>query len=99
VDPFPRVIGNRRWLLVSTDYFTKWVEPEPLTNIKDVDAKRYIWRNIIIRFRVPHILIFDNGLQFDSKVFRRYCEELGIRNGYSLLILKGMGRLRPPIRL
>ena len=25
----------------------------------------------------------NNGLQFDSKVFRRYCGELGIRNSYS----------------
>ncbi|XP_075640604.1 uncharacterized protein LOC142612393 [Castanea sativa] len=32
--------GNRRWLLVGTNYFTKWVEAEPLSNIKDVDAKK-----------------------------------------------------------
>ena len=25
----------------------------------------------------------ENGLQFDSKVFRRSCGELGIRNRYS----------------
>ena len=82
-----RVIGNRRWLLIGTDYFTKWVKAEPLANIKDnirdVDAKRFIWRNIVTRFRVPHTLISDNGLQFDSKAFRRYCGELGIRNRYS----------------
>ena len=28
-------------------------------------------------------LISDNGLQFDSKVFKRYCIELGIKNRYS----------------
>jgi len=28
----------------------------------------------------------DNGLQFDSKTFRRYCSELGIRNRYSTLV-------------
>ena len=27
----------------------------------------------------------DNGLQFDSKAFRRYCYELGIANRYSTL--------------
>ncbi|XP_075644936.1 uncharacterized protein LOC142615907 [Castanea sativa] len=83
VGPFPRATGNRRWLIVGTDYFTKWVEAEPLANIRDVDAKRFIWKNIITRFGVPHTLISDNGLQFDSKVFRRYCAEMGIRNGYS----------------
>ena len=64
------------------DYFTKWVETEPLANIKDVDAKRFIWRDIITRFGVPHTLILGDGLQFDSKAFRRYYGELGIRNRY-----------------
>ena len=67
------------------DYFTKWVEAKPLANIRDVDAKRFIWRNIVTRFGVPHTLITDNSLQFDSKAFWRYCGELGIRNGYSTL--------------
>ena len=65
------------------DFFTKWVEAEPLANIRNADAKRFIWRNIVTRFRVPQVLISDNGLQFDSKAFRRYCCELGITNRYS----------------
>ena len=42
VGPFPKAVGNKKYLLVCTDYFTKWVEAEPLTNIKDVDVKRFI---------------------------------------------------------
>ena len=69
--------------MVGTDYFTKWVEAEPLANIKDADAKKFIWRNIVTRFGVPRVLISDNGLQFDSKAFRRYCYKLEITNRYS----------------
>ena len=29
------------------------------------------------------MLISDNGLQFDSKAFRKYCYDLGIKNRYS----------------
>ena len=76
-------MGNKKYLLVGTDYFTKWVEAEPLTNIRDVDAKRFVWKNIVTRFGIPHMLISDNGLQFDSKMFRKYCDELGITNRYS----------------
>ena len=46
-------------------------------------VKRFIWKNIVTRFGVPHVLISNNGLQFDSKTFRRYCGELGITNRYS----------------
>ena len=42
VGHFPQAIGNRRWLFIGTDYFTKWVEAEPFANIRDVDAKRFI---------------------------------------------------------
>ena len=76
-------MGNKKYLLVGIDYFTKWVKAEPLANIRDVDAKRYVWKNIVTRFRVPHMLISDNGLQFDSKMFRKYCGGLGITNRYS----------------
>ena len=48
-----------------------------------MDAKKFIWKNIITRFRVPYSLISNYGLQFDSKSFRRYCYELGIINRYS----------------
>ena len=83
VGSFPKVAGNKRYLLVDTDYFTKWVEAEPLANIRDVDAKRFVWKNIITRFRIPHTLILDNSFQFDSKTFRRYCCDLEITNRYS----------------
>ena len=83
VGPFPKAVGNKKYLLVCTDYFTKWVEAEPLANIRDVDVKRFIWKNIVIRFGVPNGLILDNGLQFDSETFKKYCSDLGIKNRYS----------------
>ena len=83
VGPFPKVVGNKRYLLVGTDHFTKCVETEPLANIKDVDAKRFVWKNIVTQFGIPHTLISDNGLQFDSKAFMRYCYNLDITNRYS----------------
>ena len=85
VGSFPKATGNNRWFLVGTDYFTKWVEAKPLANIGDVDAKRFVWKNIVTRFGIPHTLISNNGLQFDSKAFRTYCCDLGIANRYSTL--------------
>ena len=47
VGPFLEAAGNKKYLLVGTDYFTKWVEVEPLENIRDVDAKKFVWKNIV----------------------------------------------------
>ena len=44
VGPFPKATSNKRYLLVSIDYFTKWVKAEPLANIRDMDAKKFIWK-------------------------------------------------------
>ena len=42
VGPFPKAASSKRYLLVGTNYFTKWVEAEPLANIRDVDAKKFV---------------------------------------------------------
>ena len=47
VEPFPKAVRNKKYLLVGTDYFTKWVEAEPLANIRDLDAKRLVWKNFV----------------------------------------------------
>ena len=87
VGPFLIAVGNKKYLLVGTDYFKKWVKVEPLANIRDVDAKRFVWKNIFTWFGVSHVLILDNGLQFDSKMFKRYCGELELLIGILLLLI------------
>ena len=86
VGHFPKAKRNKRYLLVGTNYFTKWIEIELVANIRDVDAKRFVWKNIVTQFGIPHTLISDYGLQFDSKDFKRYCCDLGIANMYSTLV-------------
>ena len=94
VGPFPKELGNKKYLLVGIDYFTKWVKTESLANIRDVDVKRFIWKNIVTRFGVPHTFISNNCLQFDSKAFRKYCCDFGIKNRYSTpAYLQGNGQV------
>ncbi len=70
-------------MIVATDYFTKWVEAEPLTRITDSESRKFVWNNIITRFGIPRCLISDNGTQFDSGPFREFCSEFGIKNYFS----------------
>ena len=68
---------------MAVDYFTKWAETEALANTRVLDVKKFVWKNIVTRFGVPDSLILDNGLQFDSKAFRSFYRDLGIKNKYS----------------
>ena len=67
------------------DYFTKWMKAEALANIRDVDVKKFVLRNIVTRFRVLDSLISNNRLQFDGNAFREFYSDLGIKNKYSTL--------------
>ncbi|RVW92740.1 Pro-Pol polyprotein [Vitis vinifera] len=83
VGPLPAAPTQKKFLLVATDYFSKWVEAEAYASIKEKDVTKFRWKNIVCRFGIPHTIIADNGPQFDSIAFRNFCSELNIRNSYS----------------
>ena len=58
--PFTKAYGSRKFLLVATDYFTKWVKAVPLVNIADSNTKTFLWENIVIRFGILKTLVSDN---------------------------------------
>ena len=82
--PFPLGTRQMKFLVIGIDSFTKWVEVEPLANITQQNVKNFIWKNIVCRFGVPRVLVFDNGRQFDNALFKDFCEHFGIQNHYSL---------------
>ena len=76
----PFLVGTRqmKFLVVVIDYFTKWVEAEPLASITQQNVKNFVWKNILCRFGVPQVLVSDNGRQFDNALFKDFCERFGI---------------------
>ncbi|XP_028123518.1 uncharacterized protein LOC114320656 [Camellia sinensis] len=80
VGPLARGTGNRRFFIAAIDHFTKWVEVEALANIKEVDTRWFVMRNVVVRFSISRVLIADIGTQFDGKIFRKFCTDLRIEN-------------------
>uniref|UniRef100_A0A2N9IJ88 Uncharacterized protein n=1 Tax=Fagus sylvatica TaxID=28930 RepID=A0A2N9IJ88_FAGSY len=72
-----------KFLVVVIDYFTKWVEAEPLATITEKNVQNFVWKAVICRFGIPRVLMSDNGKQFDNPRFRQFSQELGIHNHYS----------------
>jgi len=78
--PFNLEKGQVKFLLVAIDYFTKWIEAEPLALIKAQQVQKFVWKNIVCRFGIPSIVITDNGRQFIDKGLAEFYRGLHIQH-------------------
>ncbi|KAL0377453.1 UNVERIFIED_CONTAM: hypothetical protein Sradi_3050800 [Sesamum radiatum] len=83
VGPFPQATGQRKFLIVAVDYFTKWVEAEALAKISEKEVIKFLWKNIICRFGIPRALISDNGTQFSGNKLKEWCKGLSIKQFFT----------------
>ena len=58
---------GHRFVLIATDYFTKWTEAVPLKNMTHREVIEFITEHIIHRFSIPQTLTTDQGSSFISK--------------------------------
>ncbi|XP_056694879.1 uncharacterized protein [Spinacia oleracea] len=65
--PFTTASGGRKFLIVAVDYFTKWIEEEPVAKITANQVKKFIWKNIITRFGLPMAIVMDHGAEASNK--------------------------------
>jgi len=65
IGPLPVTKGNNLYIIVLVDYFTGWVEAEPLQKIESSDIINFLTR-VFSRHGIPELLITDNGPQFVS---------------------------------
>nr|ABF95613.1 retrotransposon protein, putative, Ty3-gypsy subclass [Oryza sativa Japonica Group] len=78
IGPFPVARNGYKFAIVSVEYFSRWIEAKPLGAITSAAVQKFVWKNIVCRFRVPKEFITDNGKQFDSDKFREMCEGLNL---------------------
>ena len=75
----PPSLKGHRFMLVATDYFTKWIEAVPLKNMTHREVIEFITEHIIHRFNIPQILTTDQGSSFISKEVRAFTESYKIK--------------------
>ncbi|XP_042425784.1 uncharacterized protein LOC122013594 [Zingiber officinale] len=80
---FPMATGHQKFLLVAVDYFSKWVEVEPLARITERMVTKFIWQNIICQFGIPRRLVSDNGRQFVGRELKEWCEGYDIQQSFT----------------
>lgn len=75
--PFLTIFAYKKFLLVTIDYFIKWVKAEVLASITEAKACDFIWKSIIYKFGLPTAILTNNGCQFDNVKFLTSIETLG----------------------
>jgi hypothetical protein len=75
--------SGHRFILVATDYFSKWAEVVPLREVKSENDIRFVERQIIFLFGVSHRITSDNAKAFKSTKMYRFMEKYKIKWNYS----------------
>ena len=66
------------YVMVMTDYFSKWVEAVALPNETAETTVDCLNKNIVQRHGPPKIIVSDRGSNFTAKLFRSFCKTLHI---------------------
>jgi hypothetical protein len=79
----PLSLQKHKYIVTTTDYFTRWSKAAALRTINTSQVIAFINSNIITRFGIPDYLVFDNASYFSSLEMSEFALEKGIKLKYS----------------
>lgn len=79
IGPLPRSNKGNSVLLVVTDWFTKFVQVQPLRKATAQAIVKFLENEVFLMFGVPQIVMCDNGPQFVGGVFQKLMEKYKVQ--------------------
>ena len=67
----PMTKQSNRYIMVISDYFTKWTESFPIPHMKAATVARIIVEEVVARLSVPSNIHSDQGRQYESELFSK----------------------------
>ena len=61
------------FILVSIDYFTKWVEAASFASITKNVVAQFMKHNLICQYDIPERIITDNGANLNNDMITELC--------------------------
>src|ERR1051325_9640738 len=80
VGPLKESKKGNKYIIVTTDYLTKWPEAKPVKAAKAREVAKFLYEEIICRHSAPSSLISDHGTAFLRRVMRLLKEEIGFKH-------------------
>ena len=78
--PLPKAPRVVKYLLVTIDYFTKWIEARPLLEITTSKVEKFTQKHLIYRFSLPYAIVMYNDTQFKAQTYEDFLTRLGINH-------------------
>jgi len=75
IGPISPPSKQKKYILVCTDYVTKWVEAKALPSAAENSVVQFLFEDIFTRFGVPREIVTDQGSQFTSNLMEKLMEE------------------------
>ena len=69
-------IAKNPYILVASDYFTRWTEAYAIPNQKAITVATKLVDEFFCRFSIPQQLHSDQGRQFESDVMKEVCKSV-----------------------
>ena len=69
----PKASNGYRFILISIDYFTKWVKAASYANVTRQVVTKFIKKEIICHYGVPRKIITNNASNLNNKMMSQLC--------------------------
>ena len=76
--PLPITAKGNRYIIVATDYLTKWPEAEAVTQATGQRVADFIYQVIICRHGCPKYLLSDRGTHFRNEIVESLLQKFNI---------------------
>lgn len=83
VGPLPRSSAGNCYILVVSDYFSKYVLLHPMRQAKATTIIKFLENEVFLVYGTPQVLTVDNGTQFTGKLFKDFTKEYGVKIWYN----------------
>eukprot|EP00253_Pinus_taeda_P030643 PITA_30643 len=80
VGPINPPSNGKRYILVCTDYVTKWAEAKAVSRATEDTVVTFLFEEIFVRYGVPRQIITDQGTQFTSNLVQDLIEKYKIKH-------------------
>src|SRR2546423_2915582 len=83
VGPLEKTRRGNRYILVVTNYLTKWPEAKAMKDTTATNVVKFIYKIIICRYECPKIILSDRRTHFKNKLVEELCEKFEIKHKLS----------------